>query len=70
MTRTVKACPECDTTQINRRSRDVWEHSYLCQQCGEEFDDPTVREPNIGASVVATTGLARELERIGRQRDE
>lgn len=45
---TVPVCPECDTTDVNRLSKDprggTPDDTYSCQRCPATFDTPAERE--------------------------
>ena len=50
--KTVRACPNCDDTHINRRVGDTRDPkrresqtAYYCWNCKENFDEPAERPP-------------------------
>ncbi|WP_097007999.1 hypothetical protein [Natronoarchaeum philippinense] len=40
----IEVCPACDSSAITSRSRS--DHDFYCNDCGNMFDDPVVRESN------------------------
>lgn len=43
---TIRACPECDSSDTNRRSR---AGGYRCDNCKAVFDEPVYRAPKHAA---------------------
>jgi len=66
MSETIVACPECDASDVYRRTFSVSsdatdEHTYRCQQCCFRFDEPTQRERKTSGISVNKETLARRL---------
>ena len=58
MSDTVIACPECDSTQLDR----ITTHpriNWTCRECLARFRSPVKRPPKIGGD--HSSGLARKL---------
>ena len=58
MMQTTNACPECDDANITPLSRSDAE--WCCEECGEYFDEPCVREAHSKSSIAKNT-VARDL---------
>jgi transposase-like protein len=62
MTRTIKVCPECDSSDIQVRVGGIWRDNksgYTCMECDAHFDDAKERE-EYNSPVL--TGLAKKLD--------
>jgi len=61
MTETVKACPECDTTQKYRTSPRGHLRNFCCYNCGAEFDKPNERPPKHDGGGISAKKLLKRI---------
>lgn len=59
MTRTIKVCPDCDSSNI-RKQTGRWggKNRYYCNGCNQPVEKPKVREP---LSQGTRSGLSKQL---------
>lgn len=67
MSDTVKACPECDSTNNQRlthstSSASTHDFNYSCRDCGHRFHQPVEREPKGHQNTIRKDTLAARLE--------
>jgi len=66
MSKMILACPECDSSDVYRRTFSVSSHPtdgarYRCQSCCARFDEPTRRARKTSGPSINKGTLARRL---------